>query len=75
MRRIFVDSDVILDCVLARAPFESDSGAVLAACEAGAVEGLTSTLVLANCYYVFCRQSDASLARDVLGRLRALLTV
>ena len=75
MRRIFIDSDVILDFVLGRAPFSTESSAVLNACEAGALEGMTSTLVLANCYYVFCRQADASRARSVVGRLRALLTV
>ena len=75
MRRVFIDSDVILDCVLNRVPFSAESSALLSACELGHLEGITSTLVLANCYYVFCRQADASSARDVVGRLRTLLTV
>jgi len=75
VKRISTDSDVSLDCVLDRAPFSPESSAVPSACEVGALERMTSTLVLANCYDVFWRQANASEARDVAGRLRAFLTV
>jgi len=73
--RVFLDTDVILDCVLARPGFGEDAAAILNLCEIGGLEGLTSTLILANCHYVFTKQESAVKSREVLSRLRALLTV
>lgn len=73
--RVFLDTDVILDCVLDRPGFGEEATAILNLCEAGGVEGLTSTLILANCHYVFSKQETAAKSRDVISRLRALLTV
>lgn len=73
--RIFLDTDVILDCVLARPGFGEDATEVLNLCETRGLEGLTSTLVLANCHNVFSRQETALKSREVLAHLRALLLV
>jgi len=73
--RVFLDTDVILDCVLARSGFDKDATSILSLCETGSVVGLTSTLILANCHYVFSKQETASKSRKVIARLRALLTV
>lgn len=73
--RVFLDTDVILDCVLARPGFSEEATAILNLCETGGVKGLTSTLILANCHYVFSKRETASKSREVLSRLRALLTV
>lgn len=73
--RAFLDSDVILDCVLARRYFVEDAAAILNLCETGDVEGLTSMLVLANCHYVFSKHDGAAKSRDVIARLRAVLEV
>jgi predicted nucleic acid-binding protein len=73
--RVFLDSDVILDCVLARPDFKEDASMILNLCETGTIEGLTSTLIVANCHYVFSKQENAAKSRDVIARLRALLRV
>ncbi len=73
--RIFLDTDVILDCVLARPGFAEDATEILNLCETRGLEGLTSTLVLANCHYVFSRQETASKSREVIAHLRALVVV
>ncbi|MCC5842974.1 MAG: PIN domain-containing protein [Verrucomicrobia bacterium] len=73
--KIFLDTDVILDCVLDRPEFAEEATKVLNLCEIGGVEGITSTLVLANCHYVFSRQESAAKSRQVIARLRALLGV
>ena len=75
MMRIFLDSDIILDCVLARPEFEADATAVLNLCETGVIEGLTSSLVMANCHYVFAKRENAIKSRQVIALLRAILTV
>ncbi|MCC5848020.1 MAG: PIN domain-containing protein [Verrucomicrobia bacterium] len=73
--KLFLDTDVILDCVLARPGFVEDATEILNLCEVSGLEGITSTLVLANCHYVFSRQETARKSREVIARLRALLGV
>lgn len=73
--RIFLDTDVILDCVLARPGFEQDASTLLNLCETGKVEGMTSLLILANCHYVFSKQDTAAKSRKVIASLRAFLEV
>lgn len=75
MMRVFLDSDVILDCVLARPEFAADATAILNLCETGGVEGLTSSLVMANCHYVFAKRENAAKSRQVIARLRAIVKV
>ncbi len=73
--RVFLDSDVILDCVLGRREFKDDATFILNLCETGEIEGLTSALAVANCHYVFSKQENAAKSRKVVARLRALLSV
>jgi predicted nucleic acid-binding protein len=73
--KAFLDTDVILDCVLARPGFGTVATHVLNACETGVVEGSTSLLILANCHYVFSRQESSKKSREVIAQLRAVLDV
>ena len=73
--RVFLDSDVILDCILARPNFKEDATLILNLCETGTIKGLTSSLIVANCHYVFSKQESAAKSRDVIARLRALVNV
>jgi len=53
MKRIFIDTNVLLDVALAREPHCQCSAAILDLCETSPeVTGLSSTLSLANFYYI-----------------------
>jgi predicted nucleic acid-binding protein len=75
MMRVFVDSDVILDCVMGRRGFVDSASAVLSLSETSIIQGMTSSLVLANCHYVLARQAGAAKSREVIAKLRTLLQV
>jgi len=73
--RVFLDSDVILDCVMGRRGFVESASAVMNLSERGQIDGLTSSLVVANCHYVFSRHAGVSTSREVIAKLRLLLRV
>ena len=51
-RRIFLDTNVILDFFLEREPFYYDALKLWAACEEGAVDGYVSALTINNVHYI-----------------------
>ena len=51
-RRIFLDTNVILDFFLEREPFYYDALELWAACEEGAVDGYVSALTINNVHYI-----------------------
>ena len=76
MRRIFIDTNVLLDVSLGREPHCQSSAAVLDLCELSEeVVGMSSTLALANFYYILSRSAGIATARTAVSRVRELLEV
>lgn len=69
---VLVDTDVVLDALLARAPFDVDAVKILAASETGKIDGFICATTVTNVHYI---------ARKAIGKqqatrqLRDLLTV
>lgn len=70
-KRIFLDTNVILDFLLEREPFYFDALRLWAACEEGLVEGYVSALTVNNVHYIAHRLKSATTAmiavRGILG--------
>ena len=75
MEKLFVDTDIILDIVLKRAPFFADSQKILSLIESNYFSGFTSSLVITNCYYVISSSKDEKTAIKTISKLRAILNV
>lgn len=73
-KRVLVDTDVVLDCLLDRTPFANDATAVLALCEQGSVRGFITPLIISNTYCLLRRISKAS-HNDVIDKLKVLLSI
>lgn len=73
--RLFIDSDVILDVLLNREPFVKESQIILGKAEENRIHGCTSSLILANCYYIVAHNKNETTARKGLSKLRSILTV
>lgn len=76
--RVLVDSNVVLDVILRRAPWFADAAQIVAACETGALEGALPASALTDIFYVTRRAADlatAFAAVDLCLRLFALLPV
>lgn len=74
IRRVFVDSDVILDVALARQPFVEASRLVLSFLENGKAVGFASSNSITNIYYVLRKSGGDSRAREFIGNLLKYLT-
>lgn len=73
-KRVFIDSDVILDVLLARDPFAINSAKVLNLCEISQIQGFTSTTTLLNTAYVLGK-SKMTAVRAPLLLIRDLIQV
>jgi predicted nucleic acid-binding protein len=74
-KKIFIDSDVLLDVIFKREPFFIHSHKILSLIEQNIFQGYTSSLIIANCYYIISSNSNAKIAHKSVNKLRALLTV
>jgi predicted nucleic acid-binding protein len=72
---IFVDSDIILDLILARQPFVSEAKRLFVLVEAGKVKAHTTAVVFANIFYILRKQYSAESIKAILNNLRQLLSV
>lgn len=66
LKRIFIDTNVILDYFLEREPYYFDARKIFASCEAGLVEGYISALTVNNVHYI---------ARKLKSETTAMITV
>ena len=73
--RLFIDTDIILDIVFKREPFFSDSQKVLSLIERNYFSGFTSSLIIANCYYIINSNRDKKIALKTISKLRSILNV
>ncbi len=71
MREVLIDTDVILDQLLAREPFVDDSSVLLSLCENNEIRGYVTTVICSNLYYILRRISSH---QKVIATLKDLLS-
>ena len=52
MRRVLIDTDVILDFFFDRKPFSDFSGQIFGLCETKKIKGFVTPVVISNTYYI-----------------------
>ena len=75
IKRVLIDSDVILDIALAREPFVEHSSLVLAIFEQKQCFGVVSSNILTNVYYVLRKLSSNEQARIFFRDLLQIIEV
>ncbi len=75
IKRVFVDSDVILDVALARMPFLENSKMLLSMLENGLAIGFVSSNSIANIYYILRKAGDDAKARFFISSILKYLTI
>jgi predicted nucleic acid-binding protein len=73
--KVFLDTDVILDVVFERNPHFYYSQTVLSLIEKNLIIGFTSSLILANCYYIIGSNKNRETAKQTISKLRSFLTI
>jgi len=72
MKRVLIDTDVILDFFFDRKPFSDNAAKVLSLCESREIKGFITSVIISNVYYIL-RQTSTH--EKVIGKLMQLITV
>ena len=75
MKRVFVDTDLLLDVALARQPILEMSRMVLALLENNIAIGFVSSNCIANIYYILRKAGGDEKARTFISKIMEYLTV
>jgi len=73
--KAFLDTNVVLDLLLAREPFCHDSRCVLEKCERGEVSGVVSALTFSTVAYVLEKAVGAVAAVELIRNFRKTVSV
>lgn len=73
--RALLDTDVVLDVVLARAPFAKEATVLLDLCERGLFDAYVSGITPVNVSYVARKAHDSARLRQTIGRLLRVVRV
>ena len=72
MKRLLVDTNIILDLLAKREPFYQDAAILFSLADKGEVKLFTSALSVANVNYVLLRHGKPEKARQILRKLKLL---
>ena len=75
IKRVFIDSDIILDVALAREPFFSASKMILVMAENNFIIGHISSNCIANIYYILRKSGGDSNSRKFISSIVKYITV
>ena len=74
-RRIFIDSDIILDLLCKREPFYFFAAEVFTLGDTKKIELVTTSLVFANVFYILRKLLGIEKAKELLRKLRIIISV
>ncbi len=72
MKRILIDTDVILDFFFDRKPYSDNSAIILSLCEQKQLDGFITPVIISNIYYLLRRTARHE---KVIDKLKQLLTI
>jgi predicted nucleic acid-binding protein len=75
IKKVFIDTDIVLDVALAREPFFSASKIVLAMAENNIIIGNISSNCIANIYYILRKTGGDSNARKFISNIVKYIAV
>lgn len=74
MKKIFVDTNIVLDVLTKRQPHFLDSGAIWTLAESGGVKAHISVITFNNIFYIARKLSGQDAAYQMLNLIRAVFT-
>jgi predicted nucleic acid-binding protein len=75
MKRIFVDTNIVIDLLSRREPFFEEAAVIFSLADKKQVELSVSSLTIANTSYTLFRQMDSNKAKSVLRKLKLILKI
>ncbi len=75
MKKLFVDTNIVIDLLSHREPFYDESARLFSLADQKVIELNISSLTIANTSYTLLRQASAKKAKEVLRKLRLIVNV
>jgi predicted nucleic acid-binding protein len=75
MKKLFVDTNVIIDLLSQREPFYKEAAILFSLADKKKIQITISSLTIANTSYILLRQMNAEKAKSVLRKLRLLVRI
>jgi len=75
MRKLFIDTNIVIDLLSRRAPYFEASAMLFSLADKKQIELTISSLSIANTSYVLLMQMDAGRAKSILRKLRLIVTI
>jgi predicted nucleic acid-binding protein len=74
-KKVFIDSDIILDLLCKREPFYDYAAEVFTLGDKGKIELMTTSVVFANVFYILRKVLGIEKAKELLRKLRIMVGV
>lgn len=75
MKKVLLDTNIIIDLLAKREPFDQDARKVFSFADKGKLHLFTSALSFANVSYVLLKKRKPAEAKQILRKLNVLLTI
>jgi len=75
MKKIFVDTNIVIDLLSRRESFFEEAAALFSLADRKQIELSVSSLTIANTSYALLRQMDSNKAKSILRKLRLIVNI
>ncbi len=75
MKKLFVDTNIVIDLLSIREPFYAESADLFSLADKKIIELNISSLTIANTNYILLRQIDSKRAKEILRKLRLIVNI
>ena len=75
MDKVLIDSDVILDFLFRRVPFDEHATEIISLCESNGIKGYLTPVIIANIYYLLRQKATHTEVVEKLNRLLRIVDV
>jgi len=75
MKKIFIDTNIVLDLLSRREPFYEDAANLFSLADKKIIELSISSLTIANTSYTLLRQTNSTSAKEILRKLRLIINI
>ena len=75
MKKLFIDTNIVIDLLSRREPFYDESADLFSLADQKIIELNISSLTIANTNYTLLRQIDSKRAKEILRKLRLIVNI
>ncbi len=75
MKKLFIDTNIVLDLLSRREPFYEESAELFSLADRKIIELNISALTVANTSYILLRQINSEKTKEILRKLKLIVTV